>query len=480
MAFQPLSVGDILMLSQQAWKISRAFTQGRNSAPAEFREVEAEANGLSDALKITAETLHADDSILSRAEPETRGAINAILESAGRTLGDMESFVDRYQVIRKRETHGGFVVEKSWSDVIMANYRTFKWTTEGGNLTDLRNMLQMHTNTINLTMQALQSRSLARLEKAVIPIAENISMIHDRVNGDLGDKIDDLHRIIMSVANSTPSFIAQDRDLHRRSSSNGSMLALEGSSESPQSLFQAPYARTANFVPVRQSGQPERTPRDSVQPTPMMNQDVRKSGSRQASSMDWDFENGSPLTARHSIGDSSQEEGYAGAGANPSPTMTRSSYREYNLPRRESSTLPSVFQSISEDDSHHPYAPQRSHDGQFSPISEAGSQTWRSANSQPILPPPAMPPSPRQSPAPATPSSFLSQVGRSRSESAGMYLQSRPQTAKSMKEDQSKTSALLSLPAFEKSLFRNAAILCDVKATLIEYAQHNPDEVIKP
>ena len=132
MALQPLSVGDILMISQKAWKIGRAFTQGRKSAPAEFAEVEREANGLSDALKLTAETLHSDGSILSRAEPDTRGAVNAILESAGRTLGDLESFVDRYQVIKKRETSGGFVVERSWSDVVLANYKTFQWYVRAG------------------------------------------------------------------------------------------------------------------------------------------------------------------------------------------------------------------------------------------------------------------------------------------------------------------------------------------------------------
>jgi hypothetical protein len=123
MAFQPLSVGDILMLSQTAWKIGRAFTKGRDGAPAEFAEVEREANGLSDALKLTAEALHADGSILSRAEPETKIAVNAILESAARTLGDLDSFIERYQVIRKRETKGGFVVEKSWSEAILANWK---------------------------------------------------------------------------------------------------------------------------------------------------------------------------------------------------------------------------------------------------------------------------------------------------------------------------------------------------------------------
>jgi hypothetical protein len=153
MAFQPLSVGDILMLSQTAWKIGRAFTQGKRSAPSDFAEVEREANGLSEALKLVAETLHENGSILSQAEPETRAAVSTILESARKTLSDLESFVERYQVIKKKETNGGFVVERSWSDVVLANYRTFKWTTEGGDIVELRNMLQMHTNTINLTMQ---------------------------------------------------------------------------------------------------------------------------------------------------------------------------------------------------------------------------------------------------------------------------------------------------------------------------------------
>lgn len=177
MALQPLSVGDILMLSQTAWKIGRAFTHGKKSAPSEFAEVEREANGLSDALKLVAETLHADGSILTQADVDTRSAVNAILQSAHRTLDDLDSFVDRYQVIKKKETNGGFVVERSWSEVVLANYKTFKWTTEGSNLTELRNMLNMHTNSINLTMQALQSRSLSRLEKTVVPMAGELDQL---------------------------------------------------------------------------------------------------------------------------------------------------------------------------------------------------------------------------------------------------------------------------------------------------------------
>ena len=85
MAFQPLSVRDILMLSQTAWKIGRAFTHGKKSAPSEFAEIEREVNGLSEALKLVAETLLAGDSVLSQADSETKSAISAILESAHKT-----------------------------------------------------------------------------------------------------------------------------------------------------------------------------------------------------------------------------------------------------------------------------------------------------------------------------------------------------------------------------------------------------------
>ena len=490
MAFQPLSVGDILMLSQHAWKIGRAFTQGRNSAPAEFAEVEREANGLSDALKLTAETLHADGSILSRAEPETRGAVNAILDSAGRTLGDLESFIERYQVIRKRETTSGFVVERSWSEVVMANYKTFKWTTEGGDITDLRNMLQMHTNTINLTMQALQSRSLARLEKTVIPMAENISLIHQRVNGDLGNKIDDLHRIIMSIASSTPSLVARDRAIEGdnqnfRPVSTSTFSTLEHADGiSAPRMLEGPPPRSTSFVP---RGKPEGTPRDSVQSTPVVVPDrYRKDEWRKQSNMDWEFETGSPPKLRGSIGGSLDDSPTSPNGKSHLTPSTPASYRrESSLPRRESSTLPSLFHTISEDDtvagSSRYTAPKsyrhKSYEGNVSPISEARSNSWRSSKGQPVLPPPAIPPSSRDPQTPATPSSFFGSVHRSRSDNntyTNRY--SRPKTAKSEKGDSPVSPALSSLAAFEKALFRNAAILCDVRCRLIEYAQQVPDE----
>lgn len=482
MAFQPLSVGDILMLSQTAWKIGRAFTKGSNGAPAEFAEIEREANGLSDALKLTAEALHADGSILSKAEPETRNAVNSILESAARTLGDLESFIERYQVIRKRETKGGFVVEKSWSEAIIANWKTFKWTTEGGDITELRNMLQMHTNTINLTIQALQSRSLARLEKTVIPMADNIQTIHERVNGDLGEKIEDVHRIIMSIANSTPSLVARDRSLEdthrvprRISGSTVSTLEDAGIATSSRAIEALP-PRHSHSRPARQ---PEASPRDSFLSMPILihSQQRKPSDAQSSYTMDRDFEAGSPSRLR-------------GTGAlDDSPIFKAESHssssaarRESNVPRRESTTLPGLFNSFREDDAvagsscHAAYRNHRhgSREGAISLISEArpdSSNTW---SAQQPLPPPALFADPDDPQPYATPSSLFQRP----------RIDSRPKSSRSLSQpkpndrpkDPTHLSGLPTLPAFEKALFRNAAILCDVRGKQVEYARHLPDE----
>ena len=408
---QPMSIGDILMLSQQAWKIGRAFTKGRNSAPAEFAEVEREANGLSEALKLTAESLH-DSNTLQKAEPETRVAVNTILESAGKTLGDLESFVERYQVIRKKQTQGGFVVERSWSDVFLANYKTIKWTTEGGDIKELRDMLQMHANTINLTMQALQTRSLERLEKTVIPMAENISSIHSRVNGDLGAKIDDLHEIIMEIANSTPSLVARDRRYsigRANRESDGSFFTLEHPEDEPGPSPAAaePPPRRSSVVPIRQR---DREPHDSVQSTPALlssrsykDESSYSSGSiaaapsdRGSARMDWEFETGSPPK---SIPISSSPSTIRSTLTASTPGSFR---RESNLPRRESTTLPNlVHQPIDEEDttagsarnsgSH--YSKHASYDGSSSPTL-AFIDSYRQSTGQHVLPPPAISSSP--------------------------------------------------------------------------------------
>ena len=152
------NVGDILMLSQVAWKTGRAFTAGRKDAPTELQAVETDISGLAQSLKQLAEILHAevDASLISKTDQQTQNGVAIILSSCHRTIHDLDSLVDRYQVIRKHRTAGGFAIERSWSDLVLAQYETIIWTTEGGNLHDLSSLLQMHNKSIRLLTEAIQ------------------------------------------------------------------------------------------------------------------------------------------------------------------------------------------------------------------------------------------------------------------------------------------------------------------------------------
>jgi hypothetical protein len=159
-----LSVGDILMLSQLGWRIGRTFTAGRKDAPHEFLEIEAEVNGLSKSLKLLAEALFAnpDDNILAQADDETRVGVEKLLNSCKQTLQDLDSLVSEYQITVKTNTMGGFTVERLWSPLVLANYKTMVWTTEGGNIQTLKDILRTHRGTLTLTVQAV-NRCVARL-----------------------------------------------------------------------------------------------------------------------------------------------------------------------------------------------------------------------------------------------------------------------------------------------------------------------------
>lgn len=460
MSFAP-SVGDILMLSQLAWKIGRAFTTGKKSSPAEFAEVERESNGLSVALKLVAETLHEDTSVLSHADKNTQLAVSTILASASTTLSDLESFVDQYRVIKQKRTDGGFIVERSWSEAVIANYKKVKWTTEGGDITELRNMLHMHTNTINLTMQALQSKSMARIERTVIPMAENVAAIHDRVNGDLGDKIDDLHRFIMTIAAGTPSLAAMDREIEpKRSSADSETTVLRSINSTPS------YPGKRLALPYRTPSMTDRSvsPEYSPQKTRSGREDSAYwSMIPKSYELDRGFESGSPPVDRYGIGDS----------VPPSGTTLAASPYEYAEPgkprkhsaRRESETLPNFLPNMDDPDATTGSAVEAT-------SSSSHDKDDGFANR---LPPPALSPVDQEPQTPATPASIFSLKPKRTNTSHSERVEPISRTV-SAKEAPATPVVSAAAQNFEKLLLRNAAILCDVRGTLVEYAQHNPDE----
>jgi hypothetical protein len=152
------NIGDILVLSQKAWKIGRTFSACQKDAPEELHYVETEISSLAKALTSLAEVLHAEPGgeLFRGADQEVKDGVGTILRSCHRAVDDLDSLVDQYQVIKKHRTVGGFAIERSWSDLVLASYRTMIWTTEGGNLANLREMLQMHTSSITVLIGALQ------------------------------------------------------------------------------------------------------------------------------------------------------------------------------------------------------------------------------------------------------------------------------------------------------------------------------------
>lgn len=150
------SVGDIVLLSQLAWRVARAFKTAGTETLSDFLDIYNETDGLSESLRLLAETLHRNGDLLKSADVSLRQAVATIIQATRTTLEDLESLTDRYRVVKKINTQGGFVVEKHWSDIVLANYKQMIWTAEGGNLQALRNMLRMHANTVSLTTHAMQ------------------------------------------------------------------------------------------------------------------------------------------------------------------------------------------------------------------------------------------------------------------------------------------------------------------------------------
>lgn len=152
------NIGDILMLSQTAWRIERAFTAGRKVAPADFQVIEVEIGGLARALKLLAEALHADAECvtLRTAGENIQTSISTVISSCQRAVSDLDSLVDQHQVIRKHRTVGGFAIERTWGDLALTGYKTMLWTTEGGDLQNLKELLQLHTSSIAMITEAIQ------------------------------------------------------------------------------------------------------------------------------------------------------------------------------------------------------------------------------------------------------------------------------------------------------------------------------------
>ena len=76
-------------------------------------------------------------------------------------MSNLESLVSQYQEVRKVEGKHRAGAPHAWKSSVIRNYKKLLWTSEGGNIDALRNMLQMHVESINVMVQALQRYAAA-------------------------------------------------------------------------------------------------------------------------------------------------------------------------------------------------------------------------------------------------------------------------------------------------------------------------------
>lgn len=158
----PVSIGDAYLIGSLAFQLGRAFTKGRKSAPAEFREVENQLYSLSaalcalkDANTSESASVSIEASRLPRV-PEQRhmdgdDVISSMLRNCEETLKHLEALVDKYSCIGKpRDSEAPLF--KRWSRDLKNNWKKIAWTTEGGDLATLRSQLVVHVNSLNVVL----------------------------------------------------------------------------------------------------------------------------------------------------------------------------------------------------------------------------------------------------------------------------------------------------------------------------------------
>ncbi|KAI0120916.1 hypothetical protein F4776DRAFT_232491 [Hypoxylon sp. NC0597] len=188
MSFTP-SIGDVVLMTQIAWKLAQAFTKGRKSAPAEFCEVENQLYSLSAALEAIRKAQERGDldvgttypksgSLRGKDEPCGQSTIDNILQNCMDILKHLEGIVKKYSVILQPTASSARGV-RSWNQYVIRNWRKIEWTTEKGDLSTLRNQIMMHTNSLNLLLGVSMSSQTAGIKRSVEKSSNMIKELYE-------------------------------------------------------------------------------------------------------------------------------------------------------------------------------------------------------------------------------------------------------------------------------------------------------------
>ncbi|PNY26286.1 Uncharacterized protein TCAP_03786 [Tolypocladium capitatum] len=205
-----ISFGDVYLMGKLALKIGQAFTKGKKSAPAEFREVESQLYSLSAALNAFSSARESstiappivDKSKLPKNIPshfaENQDIILGMLRSCKETLSHLQTIVDKYSVI-STSTDASQPRLKRWTKELKSDWRKISWTTEGGTLNDLKGNLTIQTNSLNLILGVVINSQADRLQTGMDHVSTMLGDIHEWFMDNLKGKPP-------GVAGATPTF----------------------------------------------------------------------------------------------------------------------------------------------------------------------------------------------------------------------------------------------------------------------------------
>ncbi|CUS13905.1 unnamed protein product [Tuber aestivum] len=174
-----VGIGDIVLLSQIAYKIALAFTSGRRSAPKEFSEVENQLFALSNALDTLskeARTSGANPDTSPEEDHKAAESLGVMIDNCRTTLEGLDKIVQEYcpalsdgGIRGARRAEDGEEAEKlqkrKWSKKLKDNWKKVAWTMGDGDLSTLREKLTLHVTAITLVVSTLQSTKSTRLNE---------------------------------------------------------------------------------------------------------------------------------------------------------------------------------------------------------------------------------------------------------------------------------------------------------------------------
>ncbi|KAK1760373.1 hypothetical protein QBC47DRAFT_366974 [Echria macrotheca] len=176
----PVSIGDVIAMAKLAKTIAEAFTKGRKSAPAEFREVENQLYSLSTALAAfeDAQDSSAQLAALTAATQRPNGqSVAGMLSNCNETLKHLENIVSKYSAITEEQDPSKSRVQR-WSQELLRNYKKIAWTTEAADLSTLRSQLMVHTNSLELILGILINSRTTKIEETVVASSKKLDDIH--------------------------------------------------------------------------------------------------------------------------------------------------------------------------------------------------------------------------------------------------------------------------------------------------------------